>query len=948
MEREQSFADWLKQRRKMLDLTQPDLARLVGCAVITIQQIEGERRRPSMQIAELLASHLEIPVDQRGAFLRLARAHALVPRSALRSQISPDTPTNVPVQLTPLIGRAAEVAAICTYLERPDIRILTLTGPGGIGKTRLGLQVAADLVEDFTDGVYFVDLAPIRDPNLVIGAIAQTLGVRDSGSQPLLERLKDELRDKHMLLLLDNFEQVLDAASHVAELLASTTRLKLLITSRERLHLRGEQEVAVQPLALPDPAALPALDQVSQYAAIALFRARAQASQPEFQLTSANARAVATICARLDGLPLAIELAAGRVKLFAPEALLARLSSPLALLTGGARDLPARQQTIRSTIAWSYDLLNTDEQMLFRRLGVFVGGFTPAAAAAVLSSEFRVLSSDQPNSKLKTQNLELGILDGLASLLDQSLLFVLAPVDEAPRFGMLELVREYALERLREAGEETETDRRHATYMLGVVETVGPKVGGPETRKALDQLEAELPNIRAAFAWAGAAGDHDLALRLVGALAPFWGNRGHRGEGCAMLQAALSQPGALPPVARARALNALGGLRVGARAYWHETVAALEESLAIFRELGDLDGSAAVLNQLQLMACFQGDMGQALTLTEAWLQDSRAARNPKRTAWALQNLADLTFAHGDAARGSALLDESQALFEELRHPIGQAMGLFVHAWELQRHGDDLRALALLTESVGLLRETGQNGVLALMLFCLGQAVLWEGDHARAVDLMQECLAIYRELDDLEPIPLVLRTLGEAALADGDHAAARARFRESQTLCRELGNIWGIASGLLGVGHVALAEGDAGTANQCYTEALTIFASLPDWDDRMRRYGVAACLAGLASATPRTAPERATRIYGAAAAQRAALGQATLAQFDGPYRLPSASTADKRGLANSTADKRGQDAARAALSEEAFAAAWAEGQALTPAQAIAEALSGAPIGNDASA
>ena len=384
MEREQSFASWLKQRRKALDLTQHDLARLVSCAVITIQQIEGDRRRPSTQIAELLASHLEIPADQREIFVRLARTHALVPRSALLSQMPPDTPTNVPVPPTSLIGRAAEVAAICTYLERPGIRLLTLIGPGGIGKTRLGLQVATELIDAFPDGVYLVDLAPIQEPTLVISTIVQTLGLRETGGQPLVTQLKQFLRDRRLLLVLDNFEQVLDASVQVAALLLAAPALKVLVTSRAPLHLAAEHQFAVPPLALPDPQAAGIVEQVIQSEAGALFIARAQAVKHDFVVTPANAPVIAAICARLDGLPLAIELAAIRCKAFPLPALLARLESRLDLLTGGARDLPTRQHTLRATIDWSYTLLAPAEQRLFARLAVFAGGWTVAAATAVM------------------------------------------------------------------------------------------------------------------------------------------------------------------------------------------------------------------------------------------------------------------------------------------------------------------------------------------------------------------------------------------------------------------------------------------------------------------------------------------------------------------------------------------------------------------------------------
>ena len=340
---------------------------------------------------------------------------------------------NLPVQLTPLIGREQEIAAVGHLLQRQEVRLLTLTGPGGTGKTRLGLQVAAELSECSADGVFFVNLAPLSDPELVVPTIAQTLGLKEAAGQPLLDLVSAWLREKELLLLLDNFEQVAEAAVEVSALLARCPQLCVLVTSRAALHVQGEQEFAVPPLAIPDPNHLPDLETLSQYEAVALFIARAQAVKPDFQVTNANAPAVAEICVRLDGLPLAIELAAARSKMLPPQALLARLGQRFTLLTSGAQDVPARQQTLRNTIAWSYDLLTTEEQSLLRRLCVFVGGCTLEAAAAVCHA---------------AGDLTTDVVDGATSLMDKSLLQQAEQEEEEPRLVLLETVREFGLESL--------------------------------------------------------------------------------------------------------------------------------------------------------------------------------------------------------------------------------------------------------------------------------------------------------------------------------------------------------------------------------------------------------------------------------------------------------------------------------------------------------------------
>jgi predicted ATPase/class 3 adenylate cyclase len=450
---------------------------------------------------------------------------------------------NLPTQPTPLVGREREVSEVSDLLRRADVRLLTLTGTGGTGKTRVALQSAAELVDEFEDGVFFVALATLTDPGLVASTLTQALGVAESGEKQPEDALREFVRERELLLLMDNFEQVLEATPLLEELQAAAPRLKVLATSRAALRLYGEREFPVPPLALPDPAYPPPPERLTQYEAVRLFVERARAVKPDFSVTNENAPAVAEICVRLDGLPLAIELAAARIRLLPPRAMLARLGSRLKLLTGGARNLPERQRTLRGAIEWSYELLTPEERTLFARLSVFAGGRTLEIIETICDPEG-----------------ELDTLDGLESLLEKSLLRQEEGPGGEPRFVMLETIHEYAREKLEESGEAEEVRRRHAEHFLTLAEESYPELKGPDQLEWLERLEAEHDNMRAALSWALGRKEAEVALRLGGALWWFWWMRGHNSEGRRLLEEALAIDGRVSPEVRAMALAGVGEL----------------------------------------------------------------------------------------------------------------------------------------------------------------------------------------------------------------------------------------------------------------------------------------------------------------------------------------------------------------------------------------------------
>jgi predicted ATPase/DNA-binding SARP family transcriptional activator len=792
--RGEALAQYAAYRRLLAD----ELGAEPGAATVAL--------RERIRTGEVESGEIETRPPPAAPAIQRAVSPPAEPRSALAAP---------PVPPTPLLGRAAEVAAAVRLLARPAVRLVTVVGPPGVGKTRLALEVAALRSAAYAGGVCFVELAPLTDPALVLPAIAQALGVREDGARPLPALLAAALQDRHLLLVLDNCEQVLGAAPALAGLLASCARLVVLATSRAPLRLRAEHELPLEPLALPDPAHLPDPPDPAvlvRSPAIALFVERAAAVRPDFALTATSARPVAELCARLDGLPLALELAAARTRFLPPEALVARLDGRLRLLAGGPRDLPARQQALRSAVDWSYDLLDPAGQQLFRHLGVFAGGFTLEAAEAVCAAgagdggrESTVGDGsatpipDAVGGGGGPDPTPLGrgeaplaagfpapaaVLEGLERLADASLLRRTGTAAGEPRFGMLETLREYALERLGASGEGDEVRRRHAAYFLTLTERGWVELRGPRQTAWAVRLDHDLDNVRAALGWALAAGSGQaaLALRLAAAQAVYWALRGHLAEGRRWLAAALEADAGMgaPPALRARATFWAGWL-----------------------------------------AWLQGDLGAG----GAQLAASAAALQKHGDPWwhgfALSHLSQTLLAQGDLPEARARVEAAVALLRATGDPWGLGIALTQLADVLSEEGDAAAALRLYDEGAAALRRAGDATMLALPLTWSAQAAAAAGDHAGARARYEAALSVARASGHRVFITMALRGLGTLALQDGDHTRGAARYAEALALCRDLGQLRGADVSLGGLAAVAAARGQPARAARLLGAAATL-------------------------------------------------------------------------------------------------------------------------------
>ncbi len=726
-------------------------------------------------------------------------------------EASTSIPNNLPRQ-PPLIGRENVIEVVWPIVLRNNVKVVTLTGPGGIGKTSVAIEVARSLLSSFPNGVYFVPFASISDSNLVLPTIAKTVGIKEQPKRPLIETLKEILGQRQMLLLLDNFEQLVSSSSTqlLSELSDSCPRVKFIVTSRKPLHIRGEQEFSVPSLSVPSLKTLPSIGELSENASVALFLERVYSIKPDFEISNDNARDIAEICVRLDGLPLAIELAAARIKILPPRMILSRLGNKLGLLTGGARDVPSRQQTLRNTIAWSHDLLSESEKKMFRRLAVFVGGFTLEAAESIC-----IINND------------LNALDDITGLLDNSLLKRLDATEQDEegrsayseseyRFGYLETIRDFAVECLKKTSETEAIERTRTDFFIDLARKAELELNGPSGLEWLERLEFENDNFRASLRWCIDRKESAKSLCLAGSMGLFWEYHAYLREGCEWLDSALKS-------------------------------APLESSIDV----------AKAITKRGILAVHLGDYQQANNLFHQAYSMSLGIEDKNGVAQALRALGFCANRQGEFSKASVLYEESTDFFRELQNNLGIAFSLMGLSWSLRNLGNETRAKSILKESVEIFRKLGDKYNLAMSLDLLGNMGIKTEDYNASRSLLTESLAIAEEIHDNRTTGASLESLGELNRAHGKDVEAISYYKQSVAIFENTGQHNPLAWSCHNMGHSLVHEKKYSEARKYFIKSLSLFRDLKE------KVGVAHCLAGLgAVAVAQELPVRAARLLGA--------------------------------------------------------------------------------------
>ncbi|MBC7913672.1 MAG: protein kinase [Pyrinomonadaceae bacterium] len=704
-------------------------------------------------LADLKALQKRLDLEAEFKFDSQSSSNLNAETQIINAEITNETlnkqPNNLSEQFTTIIGREEEIARIRNLLLRKDVRLVTMTGIGGTGKTTIANMVGHSMLMDFKDGVFFIDFSSTTQPELVASTIAQPLGVKEAGSKPFPEALKDYFKDKQLLLILDNFEQVIETAPLLSNLLAAEPQLKILVTSRSLLHLSAEREFIVPPLALPDKLTQASIDDLLKYEAIKLFIERAKAVKPSFILTNENAQSVTDICSRLDGLPLAIELAAARVKILSPQAILKRLENRLSLLTGGSRDLPARQQTMRGAVEWSYDLLNENEKCLFSRAAVFAGGFTIETAEGIINSHTFISNKKEADNELEFLNID--VLEGITSLIAKSLLVSKEMPNGDLRFRMLEVVREYALESLETSGETEKLRFNHAMYFLNLAEKAELHLKGEHSVQWLNMLEEEHDNLRTALGWF-LTSHTEKAARLAGALRNFWTLHSHIAEGRNWLKATLDNLSNEPSIVRFKLLNGLG-LASWYQGDYETALKMYEEGLSGGRELNDLRQIAISGNGIALVAFHRGDFNVAQELIEEGLVISRKLDDKSGISFSLSFLGDLNLIGGNTAKARPLFEEALTISKQLGYKQAVNVNLINLGAVNYVEGDYKLAQSYFTEALVAAQELGDKRIITYSLDGFAALSVRNGELKEAAKLAgaaeQLCDAMCFEIEPAE-------------------------------------------------------------------------------------------------------------------------------------------------------------------------------------------------------